>query len=118
MTACAEVDRIARQPYTTVISCNLDLGLDNLLKEIWKHMGFVRIITKKRGEQPDLSDPIIIKNNATIETVCDTIHKSLKEKFKYALVWGKSSKFAPQMQKVGLSHVCAPDDVVSVVASV
>jgi len=117
MWRVTEVDRLARQPFTTVISCNLDLGLDNLLKDIWKYMGFCRVVTKKRGAQPDLTDPIIIKNNATIETVCDTIHKSLKDKFKYALVWGKSSKFAPQMQKVGLSHVCAPDDVVSVVTS-
>lgn len=109
-----EVDRLARQPYTVVISCELDLNLDTLLVRIWHMLGLNRIYTKRRGERPDLGDPLIVKNDATIEQVCHAIHRSLAQHFKYALVWGKSSKFAPQPQKVGLSHVVSPDDVVSV----
>jgi ribosome-interacting GTPase 1 len=30
---------------------------------------------------------------------------------RYALVWGKSSKFNPQPQKVGLTHLVADEDV-------
>ncbi|GAA6044269.1 hypothetical protein JCM8097_004325, partial [Rhodosporidiobolus ruineniae] len=113
-----EVDRLARQPYTVVISCELDLNIDVLKKRIWQSMGFNRIYTKKRGEQPDLADPLVIKTEATLEAVCDSIHKGIKHKFKYAVVYGKSSKFAPQPQKVGLSHKCATDDVVSIVTKV
>jgi len=47
--------------------------------------------------------PIILKNNSTVEDFCDTIHKELKIKFKFALVTGKSAKF--QKQRVSLSHV-------------
>lgn len=32
----------------------------------------------------------------------------------YGLVWGRSSRFAPQPQKVGLAHQVTADDVVSV----
>ncbi|GAA6007973.1 hypothetical protein JCM11491_006561 [Sporobolomyces phaffii] len=113
-----EVDRLARQPHTCVISCELDLNLDVLKRRIWEKMGFNRIYTKKRGERPDLGDPLVIKTDATIEAVCNSIHKSLAEKFKYAVIWGKSSKFSPQPQKVGLTHRCAQDDVVSIVTKV
>ncbi|GAA6006939.1 Rbg2p [Rhodotorula paludigena] len=113
-----EVDRLAREPHTVVISCELDLGLEVLKKRIWQYMGFNRIYTKKRGEEPDLSDPLIIKTDATMEAVCASIHKGIVAKYKYAIVWGKSSKFAPQPQKVGLTHRCAQDDVISIVTKV
>ena len=35
-------------------------------------MGFNRIYTKKRGERPDLGDPLVIKTDATIEAVVRT----------------------------------------------
>jgi hypothetical protein len=118
------------------------------------------VYTKKRGDQPDLQDPLVIKQEASMEAVvrlafpflslsslqvfahllpfvfvqCDSIHKGIRHKvrfplalhpsnlgaelvlpssslqFKYAVVWGKSSKFAPAPQKVGLTHQCAQDD--------
>lgn len=41
-----------------------------------------RVYTKKRGDQPDLSDPICLRQGATIETVCHGIHRSLASHFK------------------------------------
>lgn len=38
----------------------------------------------------------------------------MKDTFKYALVWGASARHLPQ--RVGLSHVVADEDVVSVVS--
>ena len=67
-----EVDRLARQPHTTVISSELALNLEVLKKRIWEKMGFNRIYTKKRGERPDLGDPLVIKTDATIEAVVRT----------------------------------------------
>ncbi|GAA6005303.1 hypothetical protein JCM10207_002932 [Rhodosporidiobolus poonsookiae] len=58
------------KPYTVVISCELDLHLDVLKKRMWEAMGFYRCVsvyTKKRGETPDLVDPLIIKTDATTE---------------------------------------------------
>ncbi|KAK4051298.1 Ribosome-interacting GTPase 2 [Microbotryomycetes sp. JL221] len=113
-----EVDRIAREPNTVVISCHADLNLDVLKKRCWQMIGLDRVYTKKRGEMPDLGDPLICKRDATVEQICNSIHKSLALKFKYALVWGKSSKFNPNPQKVGLHHVCAPDDVITICTKV
>lgn len=55
-----------------------------------------------------------MRNNSTIEGVCDQVHRTLRETFKYALVWGASARHVPQ--RVGLSHVVADEDVVSIVA--
>ncbi|ORX39011.1 putative GTP-binding protein [Kockovaella imperatae] len=111
------LDKMAREGdgKTVMISCEMDLGLDWLLERIWQELGLVKVYTKKRGEIPDLSDPICLRQGATIETVCHGIHRSLASQFKYALVWGKSSKFNPQPQKVGLTHLVQDEDVVSII---
>ncbi|KAK4685641.1 developmentally-regulated GTP-binding protein, partial [Tremellales sp. Uapishka_1] len=110
------LDQMAREGdgKNVMISCEVDLGLDWLLEEIWRQLGLVKVYTKKRGFQPDLSDPICLRQGATIATVCHGIHRSLESHFKYALVWGKSSKFNPQPQKVGLTHQVQDEDVVSI----
>lgn len=73
----------------------------------------VKIYTKKRGAHPDLSDPICLRKGATIENVCIGVHRSLVPNFRYALVWGKSSRFSPHAQKVSLAHQVQDEDVVS-----
>ncbi len=50
----------------------------------------------------------------TVVMSCDQVHRTLKETFKYAMVWGASARHVPQ--RVGLSHVVADEDVVSIVA--
>lgn len=47
----------------------------------------MRVYTKKRGEYPDFSDGLIVRNGATIEHVCHAIHRTLADNFRYALVW-------------------------------
>ena len=37
-----EVDRLARQPHSVVISCEMKLNLDYLLAELWDHLNLVR----------------------------------------------------------------------------
>jgi ribosome-interacting GTPase 1 len=143
-----EVDRLAREPYTIVVSCESDLNLDYLVEQIWKHLNLLRIYTKRRGELPDFSDGLIIRNNASVEhavccctlgfkpyfstiphvaelTVslpspsllppppqCHAIHRTLVQDFRYALVWGTSTKHNPQ--RVGLAHVLENEDVLQV----
>lgn len=45
------------------------LSLDYLIERIWEGLGLVKVYTKKRGERPDLSDPVCLRKGATIE-VC------------------------------------------------
>lgn len=62
----------------------------------------------------NFNDPLVVRNNSTIEDVCNSIHKDFKNQFKYALVWGSSTKHNPQ--KCGLNHPVDDEDVVSIVA--
>jgi len=96
-----------------VVSCNLDLNLDNLLKKIWEYLSLVRCYTKRRGEPPEFSDALVLRHGATVESLVGLIHKDLLAQFKYALVWGTSTKHTPQ--KVGLSHTLEDEDVLEIV---
>ncbi|CAD8088759.1 unnamed protein product [Paramecium sonneborni] len=113
-----EVDEIARRKDHCVISCNLKLNLDYLLECMWEKLDLVRVYTKKRGQQPDFSDPIVLSNDRNglmVRSVCAQIHRELVGEFKFAIVWGRSCKFNPQ--KVGLNHVLADEDVLQIYKS-
>ena len=107
-----EVDRLAHIQYSVVISCEMELNLDYLVSKIWNHLALIRVYTKKRGQPPDFSDALILRRNATVEHVCHVIHRSIVEIFKYALVWGTSTKYSPQ--RVGINHVMNDEDVIQI----
>ena len=44
-----EVDRLARQPHSVVVSCNMRLNLDYMLDKIWEYLALIQVYTKKRG---------------------------------------------------------------------
>ncbi|KAF7978903.1 hypothetical protein HWV62_44419 [Athelia sp. TMB] len=125
-----QMDKIAREDNTVVISCEMELNLDYLIERMWAELNLVKVYTKKRGAHPDLTDPVCMRKGATIEVtslsecqspggiidlsyqdVCNGIHRSLAANFRYGL--GKSSKFAPHAQKVSLHHAVQDEDVVS-----
>ncbi|EGF83908.1 hypothetical protein BATDEDRAFT_36387 [Batrachochytrium dendrobatidis JAM81] len=108
-----EVDRLARQDYTVVISCESDLNLEYLVDQLWHHLDLIRVYTKKRGEFPDFEPGLILKRGSTVEQVCRSIHRSLLDEFKFALVWGVSAKHNPQ--RVGLGHIVEDEDIIQVV---
>ncbi|KAI0963160.1 hypothetical protein AcW1_000319 [Taiwanofungus camphoratus] len=97
-----QMDKLAQEGHTVVISCELNLNLDYLIERMWDELGLVKVYTKKRGAHPDLTDPICLRKGATIEGVCNVLCR------------GKSSKFAPHGQKVGLNHLVQDEDVVSI----
>lgn len=109
------LDKLAKEPNTVVMSCELDLGIQDVVDRCWDELRLIRIYTKRKGIDPDFSEALIVRNHSTIEDVCDAIHRTLKESFKYALVWGASARHVPQ--RVGLSHVVSDEDVVSIVGS-
>lgn len=108
------LDALAREPNTVVMSCELDLGIQDVVDRCWEELRLMRIYTKRKGSEPDFSEALIVRQGSTIEDVCDQVHRTLKETFKHALVWGASARHVPQ--KVGLGHVVADEDVVSIVA--
>ncbi|AQZ17153.1 RBG2 (YGR173W) [Zygosaccharomyces parabailii] len=106
-----EVDRLARKPNTVVMSCEMDLGMEDVVEEIWYQLNLSRVFTKKRGVKPDFTDPLVVRSNSTIGDLCHSIHRDFKDQFKYALVWGSSAKHSPQ--KCGLNHKIHDEDVIS-----
>lgn len=111
-----EVDELARKPDSVVISIYMNLNLDFMLAQMWKYMGLIRIYTKRRGQPPDLAEPIVLsaeRDGLTVEAVCKSISKELLDIFSFALVWGRSTKYNPQ--RVGSSHVLMDEDVVQIV---
>ncbi|KAK8213275.1 Ribosome-interacting GTPase 2 [Zalaria obscura] len=109
------LDKLAREEHTAVMSCELDLGVRDVVDRCWEELRLIRVYTKRKGIEPDFSEALIVRNGSTIEDVCDQIHRTLKESFKYALVWGASARHIPQ--RVGLSHVVSDEDVVSIVGT-
>lgn len=111
-----DLDRLAREPNTVVISCELGLNLDYLVDSIWEELALLRIYTKRRSEFPDFKDGIIIRSGATVEHLCHRIHRTLPSIFKFALLWGVSAKHQPQ--KVGIHHRLSNEDVVQIVKKI
>lgn len=109
------LNELAREPNTVVMSCEMDLGIDDVVARCWQDLRLTRIYTKRTGVEPDFSEALIVRKNSTIEDVCDSIHRTIKDTFKYALVWGASAKHIPQ--RVGLGHPVADEDVVQIVSA-
>ncbi|PJF19728.1 Developmentally-regulated gtp-binding protein 2 [Paramicrosporidium saccamoebae] len=108
-----DLDRLAREPNTVVVSCEMNLNLDFLIRRIWEELGLLRLYTKKRGEYPDFEDGVIIRAGSSVEHLCHRIHRQLPSIFKFALVWGTSAKHQPQ--KVGIQHRLQNEDVIQIV---
>ncbi|KAH8739057.1 DRG like OBG family GTpase fused to an RNA binding domain TGS domain [Cryptosporidium ryanae] len=112
----SEIDELARQQNSVVVSSQMRWNLDTLVEQIWNRLGLVRLYTKKRGEYPDFLDPLILtpqRGQINVESAVKLIHKDLIKDFKHALVWGTSVKHNPQC--VGLSHILQDEDVIQLV---
>ena len=95
------------------VSADTGINIDALKEVIYQRLGFIRIYMRPKGGETDYKEPMIIKNGATVEDVCNKIHRNMAKNFRYGLVWGKSAKFAGQ--KVGLDHKLADEDVLTIV---
>lgn len=111
-----EVEELARKPDSVVISVYLKLNLDEMLQKMWEYLGLLRVYTKRRGQPPDLTEPVILSNERhglTVEALCKSVSRELLTIFNFALVWGRSVKYNPQ--RVGLTHQLCDEDVVQIV---
>ncbi|KAJ1842686.1 Ribosome-interacting GTPase 2, partial [Coemansia sp. RSA 2708] len=108
-----EVDRIAREDHTVVVSIERGLNMDAFKDAVWRALDLLHVYTKRHAERPDFNGGLILRTGATVEDACRAIHKSLLDTFKYALVWGRSAKHNPQ--RVGLAHALCNEDVIEIV---
>jgi ribosome-interacting GTPase 1 len=113
-----DVDRLARGAHSVVVSAGAGLNLDRLVEKIWEYLSLTRIYTKKRGDAPDFSEPVVLtagRHGCSVESLCNQLHRSLALDFKFAIVWGTSTRHSPQ--HVGLAHALADEDVVCIMKS-
>jgi len=98
-----------------VVSISADKGtnLDLLKDTLFENLDLMRVYMKPRGGETDFEEPLIIRRGATVKNVCDTIHREIKRKFRYAKIWGESAKFPGQ--SVGLEHILTDADVITIV---
>lgn len=95
------------------ISADAGINIEALKEAIFHRLGFIRVYMRPKGNEADYKEPLIIKSGATVQDVCNKIHRNMAKNFRYGLVWGKSAKFAGQ--KVGLDHKLADEDVITII---
>jgi ribosome-interacting GTPase 1 len=80
------------------MSAKEGMNFDELKKEVYQLLNIIRVYTKVPGEEPDLTEPVILKKGSTVGDVALSIHKDFVAKLRYAKIWG-SGKFDGQMVK-------------------
>ncbi|KAL3826654.1 hypothetical protein ACHAXA_009095 [Cyclostephanos tholiformis] len=117
-----EVDQLARMPHSLVGSVKKRYNIaepledDPLKAMIWDYLGLTRIYTKRKGNQPDLAEPVVlsaIRKGTTVKALCQNISTQMLRDFNFAMVWGKSAKHSPQ--RCGVNHQLEDEDVVQIV---
>ena len=89
---------------------------DALKSMIWDYLGLTRIYTKRKGQPPDLEEPVVlsaIRKGTSVKSLCQNVSTQMLRDFNFALVWGKSAKHSPQ--RCGVNHPLADEDVVQIV---
>jgi small GTP-binding protein len=108
------VSVLERSGYPVVpISGETGFNIDLLRDTIFDNLDLMRIYMRPRGAETDFDEPMIVRTGSTVLNVCDTVHRDIKRKFRYARIWGESAKFPGQ--SVGLEHILQEGDVITIV---
>ena len=95
------------------VSANADINIELLKEKIYQKLNFIRIYMRPKGGETDYEEPLIAREGDTVEDICNKLHRRMKREFRYAMVWGKSVKFAGQ--RVGLNHILLDEDVLTII---
>ncbi|MDD1770442.1 MAG: GTP-binding protein [Methanomassiliicoccales archaeon] len=95
------------------VSAGTGQGIDTLREVVYKNLDLIRVYLKPQGQEADLDEPLVVRRGATVGNVAETLHRSMRNVFRYAVVWGRSAKFPGQT--VGLDHVLLDGDVLSII---
>jgi small GTP-binding protein len=88
-------------------------GLDALKENIFSYLKLIRVYMKPVGKQTDYYEPLILREDDSVEDACRKLHRDFKRKFRYASVSGPSAKH--DVQKVGLDHKLKDEDILTIV---
>ena len=83
--------------------------------QMWDYLGLTRVYTKRRGNPPDLSEPVVltaIRRGTTVRSLCAGVSSQMLRDFAFAMVWGVSAKHSPM--RCGITHQLSDQDVVQI----
>ncbi len=87
-------------------------NLDVLGRKIFESLDIIRVYTKDPNESIASSEPFILKKGGTTGELAKQIHSALFDSYRYARVWGRSSKFPGE--RVGSAHQLMDRDIVEI----
>jgi ribosome-interacting GTPase 1 len=96
------------------VSATDGCGLEDLRRRSLAALDVIRAYTKPPGKPADRTKPFVLKRGSTVEDLADLIHHELRERLKYAVLWGASGKFGGQ--RVSRHHQLEDGDVVELFA--
>lgn len=88
-------------------------GLEMLRRQLFQCLGVIRVYTKPPGKEANLAEPTVLKRGSTVDDLAGMIHKDIREKLRYGVLWG-SGKFGGQ--RIGRQQVLEDGDIVELIA--
>lgn len=95
------------------VSAKNGVNMEELKELLFHELKFIRVYLKPQGGEADLREPLVVKEGTDVGLVCDTLHRDMRLRFRWANVWGKSAKFPGQT--VGIDHVLQDEDILTLV---
>lgn len=77
------------------ISTLNNIGIDNLLRGVYRSLDVIRVYSKMPGKPPDMKAPFTIPVGGTLLDFAKTVHEDFARDLKYGRIWG-SGKFEGQ----------------------
>jgi ribosome-interacting GTPase 1 len=105
----ALLDSYKGQLPVAAISATAGNGLEELKLKIYQMLDIIRVYTKAPGQKADLTDPIVLPKDSTLDDAAASVHKDFAARLKYARIWG-SGKHEGIMAK--RDHTLEDGDVI------
>ncbi len=86
------------------VSATTGRNLDQLRQIVFENLQLIRVYSKAPDEEPDFSEPVVMKQGATLEEFTKEIHKDFHEKLKFAKVWGSADFDGQMVQRDYILH--------------
>ena len=91
------------------VSARTGFGLEEFKDRIKSSLGLIRVFSKPPGKDPDLTNPFVLRQGATVSELALTVHKDLAREMKFARVWGEQ---VYDGQRVAMEYELIDGDIV------
>ena len=81
------------------VSATRGTGIKELRAAIFRLLNLVRVYTRPPGKPANFSSPFVVPIHTTVQELASRIHHDLRDKFKFARVWGKETFDGQRVQR-------------------